>query len=93
MYNLWGREVGKVNLWSYEDDYHTDEYELYEDAMDKHFINATVPLIHKGRIENEKEKLGKNKQQIKFKLYHYDKTQGEVTNTMREVGKNRVTHQ
>ena len=86
LYNLWGREVGKVNIWSYEDDYHTDEYELYEDAMDKHFINATVPLIHKGRIENEKEKLGKNKQQIKFKLYHYDKTQGEVTNTMREVG-------
>ena len=86
MYNLWGKEVGKVNIWSYEDDYHTDEYELYEDAMDKHFINATIPLRHKGKIENEKEKLGKNKQQIKFKLYHYDKTQGEVTNTMREVG-------
>ena len=86
LYNLWGKEVGKVNIWSYEDDYHTDEYELYEDAMDKHYINATIPLRHKGKIENEKEKLGKNKQQIKFKLYHYDKTQGEVTNTMREVG-------
>ncbi len=60
LYNLWGREVGKVNLWSYEDDYHTDEYELYEDAMDKHYINATIPLRHKGKIEKRKRKVRKN---------------------------------
>jgi hypothetical protein len=85
LYNLWDKVVGKVNTWTY-DDFETEEYELFEEAMDKGLINPTFPLTSKINIERVKEKLGKNNQQIKFKLYHYCKHEKDVVNTQKEVG-------